>query len=239
VEALAAHLRADTPAELRLLAIRALGLTRQESAVAPLKAILEESGDLTLKGTAIEALSRVGSRDAVEELIRLHEGKGELSFAAGLAIGNVEGEGALKSLLDSYDQVEDDRVKVRWVEALGNTGSDGAVPKLRAILDSGEETSEVRGKAAVSLARLGDADSVEPIVAALERTRKGDTNLIIQITDALRRMAIHKEAQAELVTRALPVLEKMTAKPSHDVEYLYADQAKKVIQNLAIPRTPR
>lgn len=236
VEALSVHLRPESPAELRLLAVRALGLTRQDAAVAPLKALLAESNDLTLKGTALEALSRVGSKEAVDELIRLHQADGDLAFAAGLAIGNVEGEAAVQPLLEAYDDLKDTRVKARWVEALGNSNSDEALPKLREILDSGEETSEIRGRAAVSLARLGDAKSVGPIVSVLEGTRKGDTNLIIQITDALRKMAMHKEARPELIEKALPVLQKMTAKPSQDVEYFYAEQAKRVIENLAITR---
>ncbi len=236
VEALAEHLRPESPGELRLLAVRALGLTRLDAAVAPLKTILADSNDMTLKGTALQALSRVGSKEAVDELIRLHKEDGELSFAAGLAIGNVEGESAVKPLLEAYDGLKDTRVKVRWVEALGNSGSDEALPKLREILESGKEVAEVRGRAAVSLARLGDSKSVVPIVSILESTREGDTNLIIQITEALRKMAIHKDAQTELVEKALPVLEKMTANPSRDVEYYYAEQAKRVIENLAIPR---
>jgi HEAT repeat protein len=236
VEALAVHLGPESPADLRLLAVRALGLTRQDAAVAPLKSILAESGDMTLKGTALEALSRVGSREAVDELIRLHRENGELAFAAGLAIGNVEGEAAVKPLLDAYDDLEDNRVKVRWVEALGNSGSDSAVPKLREILESGEEAGDIRGRAAVSLARLGDSESVAPIVSMLENTRKGDANLVIQITDALRKMALHRDAQPALLEKALPVLRKMTAKPSQNVEYYYAEQAKRVIENLAMPR---
>jgi len=234
VEALTAHLGVEVPAELRLLAIRALGLTRREEAVAPLMAILSEDGNMTEKGTALQAMSRIGSKEAVDELIRLHREKGELSFSAGLAIGNVEGKDAVKPILEALDSVKDSRVKVRWVEALGNSSSDEAMPKLRELLDSTEETGAVRGRAAVSLARLGDSESVGTIVSVLASAQKGDTNLVIQITDALQKMAQHKEARAALIEQALPLLEKMTANPSHDVEYLYADQAKRVIQNLAI-----
>jgi HEAT repeat protein len=234
VAELMVHLTPETPTELRLLAVRALGLTRQPEAVAPLMTLLSQDGDMTMKGTALEALSRVGNAEAVAELIRLHAGKGELSFAAGLAIGNVEGKDAVKALLESYDSVEDSRVKVRWVEALGNSGSKEPVEKLRDILDSTDESSEVRGRAAISLARIGDTGSVGSIANVLSSARKDDVNLVIQLTDAVKKMIMKREAHAELVEKVLPVLQKMTATPSQDVVYMYANQARMALENVKI-----
>ena len=218
--------------EVRLAAIDALGLTGRAEGVAALTALVAGEEDREIRTGAYAALGRIGTPEALDALIRGYKGGGELALTAGFAVGNSTRPESVGRIIAFFDEIDDPQVKVRCVEALGNIRSEDALPKLREVLSSDAENPDVRGRSAVSLAKLGNVEAVPAITAVLAGASAEDSNMVIHLTDAVKQMARYPDARKDLIEKTLPVLERLTAGEGRGHVYYYALLARQTIEAL-------
>jgi len=133
-----------------------LGRMRDQRAVAPLIASLEDS---EVQYEAVSALGEIGDSRAVDSLIPLlkNEDAG-LRFRAAQALGQIGDKRAFEPLL-ALREDSDLYPRAHAVEALGRLGDERAFHILLQILES-KEDSWVRSMAAESLGHLADRRAI-------------------------------------------------------------------------------
>lgn len=117
---------------IRQDAICYLGEKKEKSAVPKLIEFLSPSQPTSIRLASIQALGLIDKKDAVEGLIKvLGDTNPELRKAACAALGQLEDARAATPLIGLLAQPEDNLVAI-W--ALGEVGSEAAVPALNALL---------------------------------------------------------------------------------------------------------
>jgi HEAT repeat protein len=226
VAALAAHLTAEAPSELRLASIRAMGLTGRPEAIEHLKPLATAESATEVCEAAVLSISRIGGKAAAEELLSLRKEGGILGELAGRALGNVTGADAAKVLVEALPGEESEQVKVQIIDALGNIGSPDAVPPLREALGAEETSPVVRGRSARALGRMGDLESLEPVLAHLGPGYDGDRTLQVQMVEALEALTVHAHARPAMLEKAVPVLKALAERaPKHDALHYFTIRA--------------
>lgn len=210
--------------ELRLAGVRALGMMRTPDAVNPLKDLLRKEVEPDLANAVILSLGSLGTGPAVEELLRVRKEGGELGRRAGMAVGSAKGRGAVDPILREIDGITEEPMKVRWVRALGESGSEQPVNKLREIMRSGNETEGVRGAAMEALAKLRDGDSVVAIAEALDAAPRGDVNLKYSALRAIEKLLQVPSTMDAMNKNVVPVLEKIVGGGEKDYAYYRAQK---------------
>lgn len=151
--------------EVKREAIRALGETRSETALAPLTVALEDE-NYSVRIEAVRALSTIGSEKAVELLTNALADKNRAvrleTTDALVQIGSKKALGILISALGS----KDDFVRFGAIGALGRANPQKAADPL--IQAFQEENKLVRLGAAEALGQMRSERAVESFVAALQ-----------------------------------------------------------------------
>ncbi len=217
----------ETPVEVRLAAIRALGATRAPEAVARLTEVLKTADAMEVREAAIVSLSRVGNEEAVETLLRMRREGGDTAILAGRALENVNLPEAVPALVRALPAEDDEQVRVRMVTALGKIGSREAVPALRERFSADGETPSVRGRSARALAEIGDVESLDSMLDVLKKPPAADEgNLRLEIVFALQAFVSHEAARPDLLQKAVPVLREVErAAGPQDPLHHYANRA--------------
>lgn len=156
--------------QARASLLRLLGKTRDPLAVG---AILGHLGDPATRRTAVEALSRIGSTEAMAALLDCL-GEDDTSLTESLA---GFGSSAVPDLVGSLSSGRAE-VRTQAAEILGRIGDPLAAPALSAAV--ADEDQEVSLAALVALADLGD-----PGTAEIERLRPGLQQPLAAVADRL------------------------------------------------------
>lgn len=138
-------------------------------AVAALEILAREPG-ATERATL--AIARIGTRGAIDALVRLHAASPDVRDAATVALGGIDSDAAASALLDLYDSGDTAPVLRlalrRHAAALG--------PRLVRRLGSSDAS-----RAAGAIELLGEfryRDAVEPLIARVRASRRGHTALV-------------------------------------------------------------
>lgn len=194
VETLVLLLQDKVPA-VRDEAIAAL-VSIGESAVAPLVAALEDQ-DWRVRLRATEALCVLKSRTAVEPLVGLlqHDPDTAVRQEAARALGQIGEKSAVDALLGV---VEEPRLQVRVIEALGRIGDRRVLPMLfRLISELKTSDYEDRTPACEDNRYEQDLASVEEAIRALARIQ--DEEAVPLLVTALQSTLIRTEASEALI----------------------------------------
>ncbi|MFP4632285.1 MAG: HEAT repeat domain-containing protein [Halobacteriales archaeon] len=147
---------------MRLEMIEALGRIGDEAAV---PALVDELGDGDTNVAAMEALARIGSADAVDEIAEKLDPEKRVEprvrAAAADALGELGDDGAVDALVEILDS-DSPRVRAAAADALGEIGDDGPVEALSGLLEA-DESEKVRASAAGALASIDTADARETL----------------------------------------------------------------------------
>lgn len=163
---------------------------------------------------AVETLARIGTPQAVTELLRIRREEPERAAAVGIALRSVRRPDAVEPILAAIEAETDARVQAGMARALGHAGTGPAKKKLRKLLRSPETAPEVKGQVALALAECGDVRSVGPIVELLDGAGPDAPGVRLDAIDALKAMAGHRRALRALRERAVPVLRKVVNEES-------------------------
>ena len=194
VETLILLLQDKVPA-VRDEAIAAL-VSMGESAVEPLVAALEDR-DWRVRLRATEALCVLKSRTAVEPLVGLvqHDPDTAVRQEAARALGEIGHKSAVDALLVV---IEEPRLQVRVIEALGRIGDRRVLPLLfRLVNELKTSDYEDRTPACEDNRYEQDLASVEEAIRALARIH--DEEAIPLLVTALQSTLIRNEASEALV----------------------------------------
>ena len=159
-----------------------------EASVNPLLEILASPNSTeSNKGHAAWALAFIGSK-AKERLYAVyHSDSPEVRAAVVGAIAKVaeENRDDSKALNLLVESLNDSAANVRSEAAavLGNLKYQPAIPVLTELLD--HRQGETRKSAALSLMKIGDRDSIEPLQTALERESEEDVKKAIALAISL------------------------------------------------------
>jgi|GEM_PF-3420720 len=150
-------------------AAEALGIIRDERAVQPLIAVLQDTKQSNpSRVAAADALGKIGDRRAVAPLciaLRDSDTFGLVVHAAS-ALGQIRDRGAVEALCKMSLQISSGRAVI---SALGEIGDPAALPRLvSALSDPDQAASYLRGDIAIALGRLSDSRAIVPLCIALE-----------------------------------------------------------------------
>ncbi len=129
---------------------------------------LDSANDSSVRRSAAEALSRIGSERAVDALLKalLEDQESDVRWRASYALGSIGSERAVDALLKALLEAQESDVRQRAAEALGSIGSERAVDALlKALLE--DQDSYVRVSAASALGRIGSQRAVDALLKAL------------------------------------------------------------------------
>jgi HEAT repeat protein len=213
VEALSPYLADEASPELRMSAVRALGLTGADEAVESLRAVYgSETADRKLREEAILALGRVGNAEAVDELLRIMEEDEENAWAAGMALRFVDRREAVEPMLEALDGVEDSRVQSGMIQAFGNIEDPRAHEKLNEYLGDAERDSGVRSQSAQSMGKIGDPKSADAFAEILGTWKEQDARVVEGVLIGAGNLASHAAAAAGLVEKVIPAVREIVEK---------------------------
>ena len=215
--------------QVRSAIIEVLG-TIGRPAVYPILQAFDET-DGNIQWDLIKALSAVGE-PAVEPLLQLLENGDEVEAAnAARTLGMMGNTQAVKPLITTLQDNENDHVRSCAAEALGEIGAAESVDTLIASLNDSDRY--VRNCSAVALGKIGDRKAVHPLIellkdedfkvraAAAESLAKiGDERAVVPLIQALDSkgggfyfsahevimsaiLKFHMESTAELLIEAL------------------------------------
>lgn len=137
-----------------------------------LRPLLRSDPEPLVRAAAGRALGRLGTRDAVPDLVKaLSDASADVRVVAAAALWRLPDPSATEPLLERVKDA--DKAVREWSAlALGVIGDKRAVPEMVRLL--GDPERSVRLAAVRSLGRIGDPDGLEPISRYL-RTGKHDT----------------------------------------------------------------
>ena len=183
--------------EERWRAAKALGETKDRSAIKPLVIALKNDKDRRVRCRAIDALEKIGGSQIIEPLISaLNDEDIDVRYGLTKALAKI-GEPAIKPLISAFKdngpaiqagavealaeighplatealisilKNKDPNVRARAVEALGKMRNGMVITPLSIVL-SKDKDANVRGEAALALAESGSSYPIRFIVVALE-----------------------------------------------------------------------
>jgi HEAT repeat protein len=125
-----------------------------------------------VRGTAAEALVKIGSDKGIEPLIAALQDTitTDLRRTAAEALGKIGSDKAVEPLIAALQDTTTTDLRRTAAEALGKIGSDKAVEPLIAALQDATTTDYLREKVAEALGKIGSDKAVEPLIAALQDT---------------------------------------------------------------------
>ena len=160
-----------------------LGQVGGEQAVEALTGTLKDKNeDEAVWRMAIGALGRIWNLHA---LVRLSRKEAAVRRDAAVALGQLRDERALESLKAALRD-RDEGVRRRAISALGR------IWRLSQLVGLGDDEAAVRQGAAEALGTLGDAQAVEPLIAAL---RDGNADVRSAVTEALGQLDDERAVQ--------------------------------------------
>jgi HEAT repeat protein len=146
-------------------AVRALGRTKSEIAIAPITAALED-WDYSVRIEAVKALSMIGSEKAIETLTSALEDRNRaVRLEATDALVKIGSKKAFEVLISALG-AKDDFVRFGAIGALGRANPQKAAGLL--IKTFQDDNKLVRLGAAEALGQMGSERAVEPFLAALQ-----------------------------------------------------------------------
>jgi HEAT repeat protein len=147
-----------------------LGQIGDDRAVEPLVARVRQ-GDREVRAAAMDALKRIGDARAIMPLIAVlrDQDQGEsIRDGAAKALATI-GFPAVKPLVATLLDDDDDLVCIGAAKALGKIGSTEAVePLIDTLQDGTDQNWEVRTAAVEALGEIRDDRAVEPLLTALQ-----------------------------------------------------------------------
>ena len=152
-------------------AARALGVLKAKAAVNQLLVTLLHHSAM-VRGSAAEALGRIGSVAALVPLVELLNGDPDASVReqAARALGLIGDKRAYTALADALNDTSP-AVRVCAIESLGPLKIPGTSEKLCGVLRT-DPSPNVCEAAIVMLGLMGDAKSLETLIAVLDRPEK-------------------------------------------------------------------
>lgn len=161
------------------------------------------AGDPAVRAGALEALVRLGDTDHAEPVLaRLGDDDPEVRRRAARYFAAAKDERAVEPLAALLDD-PDEKVAAAAAEALGT--QEGPRPRDALAAAVGDPRGTVAAAAARSLARLGDAASVRPILEAGARLSAYDRSRIVEALVAFGRDARPPLLEALASDRLRPV----------------------------------
>jgi HEAT repeat protein len=157
----------------RAEAARALGIKREEAAVQPLIARVQDEQERdVVKLAGLDALGHIGDPRALSPLIHVlyHEESADVRAGAAQALAHFSDEQAMTSLLRALHTDRKILVQVSAIRALGHIRHERVVTALLDVLRSPPHST--RQTAAVqALGQLGSPRATTPLLALLRQTR--------------------------------------------------------------------
>lgn len=209
---------------VREKAAKALGqLGKPESAEALISALSNNSTNLSIMRTIIDALGQIGDIKAVEPLISLlHHKESKIRECTAASLGKIHDERAVKPLIAA---LLDEQERVRWYSAdsLGKIGDPACVEPLVKLLS--DNSARVRESAVTALGQIGNQQAIESLIKALQDVDKRVTEQAAESLVNIKKMEF--EVMDTLATtfytnkdykRAGIILEKQIAKYSKQPE---------------------
>ncbi|NEO31400.1 MAG: TIR domain-containing protein [Symploca sp. SIO3C6] len=144
---------------MRERAAEALGNIGSEAAITALIRTLEYQGPF-MRGKAAQVLGKIGSQAAIPALIRTLEDK----YCAAEFL-EYQDSSMCESMAE-FLEYQNSSMRERAAEALGNIGSQAAVPALIKTLE--DQDCSVRGRAAEALGNIGSQAAVPALIKTLE-----------------------------------------------------------------------
>jgi HEAT repeat protein len=145
----------DSTKEIRAGAALALGETGRKEAVQPLMDKLENDGEEIVRRDSAKGLAKLADPASEQALIKAFEedAKESVRVESAIALGNIKGGDGIAALIKT---LQDKTVgkKIRWntANALGTTGSEEAVPALKAALE--DDIGDIHFQAAEALRKI-------------------------------------------------------------------------------------
>ncbi len=150
----------------------------------PLVAALEDSNQL-VREIVVKALVTIGSKAALNPLIKVATNPDEDSYTRGVAaigLGKIGGDRAVETLLTLVDRETDELFLQFLADALGRTKDQTAIPVLTRLLRE-SESYYVRRACACCLGELRSSEAAEALKTALKEGK--DFDLTKKSADAL------------------------------------------------------
>jgi HEAT repeat protein len=169
---------AGVDGRMRAALVEAMGRSRNPAVVPDLLRIARSDADPSLKADAYRALARIGTAEAVEELMNaLHGGDDGMKMEAAMALREVQGKGAAPMLEKAAEGAVPQELRGYVVEALGRTGSASSVPVLGRIAGDADEPQGLRITALRAIASIGDPSGAAVAFSVLETSKREDAPL--------------------------------------------------------------
>ena len=189
----------DEQASFRLAVVQTLGRLGDKDALRQLRLLAQNRSSQIQRG-ASEILAGIRDADFIGPLLRQVESNRSNTFIQGAiirAIGQVGDPEVVKTFIQL---LQDESVNIRRsaAEALGHTGDPGAaqplISRLNGIASPKEDEPGVRQSIIGALGRLGNSDTIEPVLTQLLLGE--DTPSIMRIVvQALERLGAAKTLQ--------------------------------------------
>lgn len=211
VNSLIEHLNPDVEDSIivRRRAVDALNLIEDVRCVeAVIKHSLEDPDEET-RGKAVEALADLGDKRAIEplsEILRnVEENPTNIRVSAISSLVELSDHKAIDSLVHALDDPSHE-VRTVAIVALGELKADSAIEEIESLLkDSDNVHEDIRAACAVSLKKMGQQESKDALIGALD-----DPSVTVQIA------AIQGIGEAKIVD-ALPHLSDILNTPDENV----------------------
>jgi HEAT repeat protein len=170
----------DAGIRIRIAVIQTLGRIGDDRAIVPLMSVLgDQKENYRIRLSAAESLGKLGDSQAVNPLIHIvqdeHEPSQYLKESAVKALGMLGDIRALDPLLDMFQAkrgIKDkfNFLKEQLIEAIGRLGSSNNKAQQTLLEALEDDSPSIRLSAVESLAEVGDADCIEPVLKRLTDT---------------------------------------------------------------------
>ena len=160
----------DESPVIREKAAKALGLLGKREAVEPLISASNDSNNLPIVCSIIEALGQIGDNRGAESLIvYLKHKEPKIRECAAAALGKLRDNLAVESLIAALN---DEQERVRWyaADSLGKIGNPVCVESLIKLLS--DTSARVRESVVTALGQIGNPQAIESLIKALKDVDK-------------------------------------------------------------------
>jgi HEAT repeat protein len=208
----------DQNSNVRAAAVRALGESASERAVAPLMGVLRDETS-TFRPQAAASLARLGPV-AMPSLIRaLKDPKPSVRQLVAQSLGEIGSKEAVQALIELIT-TDQSGARPEAIEALGKIGDPAAIAPILSVLHSGSVA--VRKRAVAALAKFRDPRALDAMTAALadqnEEVRQSAASGLGEIGDEhsiapLERLA-DKDTSSDVRAAAAQAIERIRQEKS-------------------------
>jgi HEAT repeat protein len=153
---------------VRMSAANALGDIRSETAIPELLKLLEHSDDSDVRWRAANALGSIGSEVAAPGLLKLLEHSDDSDVRRNAADALHVIDFVMAVIPNLKVELSDSEVRGRAAEALGNIGSEAAIPELLKLVQDSDST--VRWRAVNALGSIGSEVAVPGLLKLMEHS---------------------------------------------------------------------